>query len=187
MKTRLCSFAFLLIVISACNEKTTETSHEKILTQYLEAYNNFDLEKAAFFIHDSIVVSENDFIQMTSKTEWFVQSQWDLAFAPKYSILELKAVDGNLEATIEKTCKRIKFLNDSAISSKSFVEFTDGKISGIHIYDYVKFDFGKWESRRDSLVAWIENHHPELSGFIYDQTKSGAEKYLKAIDYYENK
>ncbi|MCF8366525.1 MAG: hypothetical protein K9H16_12130 [Bacteroidales bacterium] len=187
MKKKLFSFAFLLIVISACNEKTKETSHQRILIQYLEAYNNFDLEKAAFFIHDSIVVSENEFIQTTGKTEWLTQSQWDFAFIPEYSIIETKAVDGNLEATIEKTCKRIKFLNDSAIISKSLIKFLDGKISGIHIHEYVKFDFEKWQSRRDSLVAWIDINHPELSGFIYDQTKSGAEKYLKAIDYYEKK
>jgi len=174
-------------MLSSCTVKKNPINHEKILTQYLEAYNNFDLEKAAFFIHDSIVISEYEFIQTTSKAEWLVQSQWDLAFCPTYSIIETKTVDGNFEATIEKSCKRIKFLNDSAIISKSFVEFSDDEISKIHIYDYVKFDFDKWQSRRDSLVAWIDKHHPELSGFIYDQTKSGAEKYLKAIDYYEKK
>jgi len=87
----------------ACNEKTKETSPEKILTQYLETYNNFDLEKAAFYIHDSIVVSEFEFIQTTCKTEWLIQSNWDLAFASKYRILEKNTLDGNVRATIEKT------------------------------------------------------------------------------------
>ena len=40
---------------------------------------------------------------------------------------------------------------------------------------------------RDGLVNWIDENHPELNGFIHDQTENGGLKYLKAIELYRNK
>jgi len=43
------------------------------------------------------------------------------------------------------------------------------------------FDLQKWASRRDTLVNWIDQNYPDLSGFIFDQTRQGANNYLEAM------
>jgi hypothetical protein len=49
------------------------------------------------------------------------------------------------------------------------------------------FNVEKFVKNRDELVNWISENHPELNGFLNDQTKSGGLYYLKAIQLYKNK
>jgi len=46
-------------------------------------------------------------------------------------------------------------------------------------------DFKLWNLTKNEMVTWIKKNHPELDGFIYDQTKTGAQNYLKAIALYK--
>ena len=48
-------------------------------------------------------------------------------------------------------------------------------------------DFRKWEARRDTLIFWINIHHPDLNGFDITQTIQGGQNYLKAIELYRSR
>jgi len=36
-------------------------------------------------------------------------------------------------------------------------------------------------------LSWVSENHPELNGFINDQTEAGGKKFLKALELYETK
>ena len=52
---------------------------------------------------------------------------------------------------------------------------------------YVDFKVATWEKNRTELLRWVDEHHPELNGFLYDQTEAGGMKFLKAIELYQYK
>jgi hypothetical protein len=179
-------FIGFTVFFTGCQFEKKELDPQLIVREFYTALNNSNLIKASIFIDDNIVASEFQFIQVQSKDEWLTQFKWDSVFNPTYTILELKEVDGKVVATVSKECKRIRFLHDSATIYKVEYGFLDGKIKKDSIFEYLVFDFEKWQSRRDSLVSWVDLNHPDLSGFIYDQTISGGQKYLDAIKFYEN-
>jgi hypothetical protein len=152
---------------------------------YYQSLNDHTPESALKYLRDDITVSEFDYAQVKDQEGWLNQFLWDKAFLPEYSILEMKDSAGMVDAVVSKQCKRIRFLHDTPIVYRVLFEFKGNKISREHTYAYLDFDFEKWESRRESLVYWIDVNYPELSGFIYDQTITGAENYLKAIELYQ--
>jgi hypothetical protein len=179
-------FTGLSLFFVSCQSEEKQADHLQIIKDYYLELNNSNLNKASTLIHDSIIVSELQFTQARTKDEWFTQFKWDSVFNPTYKILEMKEVDGKVEVIVSKECERIRFLHDSPTNYKVRYAFLDGKIKNDDTYEFLVFDFEKWGSRRDSLVAWIDINHPELNGFIYDQTIEGGKKYLKAIGFYEN-
>jgi hypothetical protein len=38
-----------------------------------------------------------------------------------------------------------------------------------------------WILKHDSLMNWINSNYQELSGFIYNVTSDGAQKYIEAM------
>lgn len=182
---RLLLICFTIVLLSCQTEKKQAGNSQIIKDFYLEL-NNSNLNRASAYIHDGIIVSEFQFIQVKSKDEWFTQFKWDSVFNPTYKILELIEADGKVEVIISKECERIRFLHDSATIYKVEYEFLDGKIKKDSIFEYLVFDFKKWQSRRGSLVAWANLNHPELPDFIFDQTIEGGQNYMKAIEFYED-
>ncbi len=161
--------------------------HEKLVYDYFAALNEADFNKAKSCVTDSIIFTEGDFVLTRSIEDLHTHLQWDFVFEPQYKVLELTTVDKKMEAIISKTCKRIRFLHDSATVYKVSIDFEEDKISKMKNFDFVVFDFAKWQSRRDTLVKWVDENHPELTGFIFDQTAKGAQNYLKAIELYEKR
>ncbi|MEZ4841262.1 MAG: hypothetical protein R2821_07060 [Flavobacteriaceae bacterium] len=52
------------------------------------------------------------------------------------------------------------------------IHFDKDKItSGIETTKYVIFNDSVFVKNRDGLLDWIDKNHPELNGFIHDQTK----------------
>lgn len=73
------------------------------------------------------------------------------------------------------------------IITNEVIRFSDDKIASVEIMDYVIFDEATFIENRNGLLTWIDENHPELNGFIHDQTQAGAIKYSKAIELYKNK
>lgn len=187
MAFRWLLFISLSVLFGSCQSAKKEADQQQIVRNFYLELNNSNLSKASTYLHDSVTVNEFQFIQVNSKEEWFTQFKWDSVFNPTYKILELTEADGKVELIVSKECERIRFLHDTPTVYKVRYTFLDGKIKKDDIYEYVDFDFNKWQTRRDTLVAWIDLNHQEMTGFIFDQTIVGGQKYLEAIKLYENK
>jgi len=53
--------------------------------------------------------------------------------------------------------------------------------------EYLVFNDATFVKNRDSLLSWIDENHPELNGFINNQTAPGGRQYLKAIELFKNR
>jgi len=111
---------------------------------------------------------------------------WDAVFSPKYEILNIAQKDGIVQAKISKIDKRIAFLHEAPFITNQTIKFQGEKISSVET-EYVDFKQATWEKNRTALLSWIEKNHPELNGFIYDQTEAGGKRFLKAIELYKDK
>ncbi len=140
-------------------------------------------------ITDSLSTEETEYnyVQTFSKKDYVEWLKWDSVFEPTYKILEIKQKNGTVKAKISKTDKRIIFLHQEPIVTDQVVRFDNDKITSIETTKYVIFNDSVFVKKRDELVDWIDKNHPELNGFIYDQTMTGGMNYLKAIELYENK
>lgn len=178
---------FILIVLGlvpmlfSCNSKQKDMAHEQLVRDYFHGFNTGDYNLISNSISDSIKITEKEYVIVHARNDFHRHFQWDSVFAPKYNIIDLK-VDGDCAiGTVSKTCKRIEFLQDSALVSNVSIYFSDNKISEIQTTEYVFLDYLKWQPRRDNLTSWIDENHPELSGFVSDISIKGAQNYLKAI------
>ncbi len=176
------AFVLFSIFLFSCSPNVQE-QHEKMVYNYFSAINDGCFSNVLKCVSDSVLISEFDYILAKSIYELQTNFQWDSVFEPYYEIIELTKVDKNMEAIISKTCKRIRFLHDSAIVYKVNIVFEKDRIKKMETFDYKVFNFEMWQARRDTLVDWINKNHPELSGFSTNQTLVGAQNYLKAINY----
>ena len=181
---------FILLVLGSVITMTScsidqNDSQKKIVTDYIQGLNKEDFSLILKCVSDSVVTAEMNYVLTKNKQELYKHFQWDSVFQPKYNLIGYKTDSAGLICTIGKTGKRIEFLQDTSMVYKTRFEFKGNKIIKISLIDYVYLDTLGWQSRRDSLVAWIDKYHPELSGFVYDLTPGGAQKYLTAIDLYK--
>ncbi|MDH7447806.1 hypothetical protein [Aquimarina sp. 2201CG14-23] len=123
--------------------------------------------------------SKNDYLE-----NWL---KWDSVFEPTYKVLEMELENGIVKAKVSKTDKRIRFLMGKPFLTYEILKFKNNKIMSVK-EEYLNFDELAWEKNKNGLLIWIEENHPELNlnRFIYDQTESGGQKFLKAIELYEN-
>ena len=94
--------------------------------------------------------------------------------------------NGIVKAKILKIDKRIFFLQEEPIITHQVLRFQKDKIISIDIH-FVNFNDAIWGKNKNGLLSWIDAYHPELNGFIHDQTETGGLKYLKAIELYKNR
>ncbi|MCK0160790.1 hypothetical protein [Allomuricauda sp. F6463D] len=164
-----------------------EIDKVKIAENYIGALNVSDYNQVTGLFLDSIRFNEVNYIRTFTKEEYHSLFQWDSIFAPHYEILEIKEVSGDLHLKVSKECERIRFLQNRPFITKEIMKFKDGAIYSIDIVEYIGFNDSIWVRNREKLVSWIEENQPELNGFIYDQTKTGALKFQKAIELYEGR
>ncbi|GLU42785.1 hypothetical protein Musp01_04090 [Muricauda sp. NBRC 101325] len=175
----------MIAMLVSCGGNPKQVDKMAIAKNYIQALNASDFEELVGLFQDSIRFNEMDYLRTFDKEGYRDLFQWDSVFNPKYEILEVKEEDENLHLTISKECNRIRFLHEAPFLSSEIMNIKEGKIHSIAIVEYVDFNDSLWSNKRTKLVEWTEKNHPELDGFLYDQTKAGAVKFKKAIQLFE--
>jgi len=177
----LISTLFVLVLFASCKQVKNESSNREIFETYLHGMNSRDFNQVKQSLADSIIITEMGYEVVQNIDAFRRHFLWDSIFRPDYTLVEFSENDSVTMATVAKFDKRIQFLQDSALVYQVSLVFKGEKIVGMSTIKYVKMNGRKWMSRRDSLVGWIDNTHPELSGFVHDLTPKGAQNFLQAI------
>ncbi|WP_438423283.1 hypothetical protein [Aquimarina macrocephali] len=181
----------LLLAIGFISCKTSEKEIDKleIAKQYYKALDNSDDSGIVTLLTDSLLTKEReyDYEQTFSLKEYVEWLKWDSVFDPTYEILQIELENGIVKAKISKIDKRIFFLHEEPIVTNQIIRFDSGKITRVETTKYVIFNDTTFVKNRSEFLNWIDKNHPELNGFIHDQTETGGLKYLKAIELYKNR
>ena len=180
------SFLLLCCLFTSCDRSNKLVNDPKLLVQhYYEALNAGNLKKAQTFLCDSIVKIEGVEKIAYAKEDFTHYLEWDLSFNPKYSFSNIKsATDEGVTLIVTKQCKRILFLNEAPTKYQERWKLKEGKLAGFEIQNYISFNDTLWGENVTALTSFIDKNHPEMKNFIYNQTKQGAQDYLKAITLY---
>ena len=181
-------FFFFTIGFICCNSSHTEIDNLEIARQYYAVLDHSDDSKIESLLSDSIVILEidYDYQEVFSKKGYVQWLQWDAIFDPTYEVLEIEQSNGMVKARISKTDKRISFLHQKPTVTEEVIHFDHGKIIRVERTNIV-FDEDTFVRNREALLTWIDQNHPELNGFIYDQSETGGMNYLKAIELYQTR
>ncbi len=181
---RLLQLVFIFILLNSCKQ----TDNKVILEKYFDGYYNHGFKSISGLLADSVTIIDATGYEITyARDEYRIFYQWDSVFQPENNFTIIDQTDTTIDIIEERYSQRFEFLEHNPLNMKQRIHIKQGEISVIENVEYLNFNVNKWTSNRDSLVAWINSHHPELSGFIYDLTREGAENYLKAIELYQNK
>lgn len=170
-----------------CGPSSKNEDKKALVREYYQAMNDSDYAKVIGFFQDSIRFNEMSYKRTFSKSEYHQLFAWDSVFHPTYKILELEERGDELHLLVSKECERINFLHEGPFFTNEVFKIEEGAINQIDVVEYVDFNDSIWAVKRENLISWADKHHPELSGFIHDQTKEGAMKYKKAIDLFKNR
>ena len=182
------TIAALLISISiaGCNTPVKEGDQLKITDRYFDALNHSDHSKLKTWLADSIITIEGNYEQTISRDDYQELLKWDAVFSPTYQILKIELHGESVKAKVNKLDKRIEFLHEKPFITQQTIRFQNNQITNIKI-EYVNFDEPLWSKNKKDLLDWIDSNHPELNGFIYDQTEIGGRQFLEAIELFKNK
>ncbi len=180
MNTKTTILAILTLLFLACQRP----QEEQLARDYYQALNRSDFERIAQLQFDSVRVKEGPYNTAYSINDYVNWLQWDSVFRPTYEILDLKTDEEGVVLTVSKVCQRIQFLNGGPMVSKERIQFKEGKMYALEIQEFLSFDGDGWNTKKEQLVNWIAEHHPELNGFINDQSLQGGLNYLKALELY---
>lgn len=183
---RICAlFVLAIMVLFSCKSKVQESDKKQLIKAYYASLNNFELKEIPDYYFDSIRMIENDYLYLASKDSFYLKLQWDSVFRPKYQILEIEEIENDLIVKVSKSDPRILFLNEEPNVYRERFTFKDELIFSSEIKGFIVFNWDLWDNNRSKLVNWIKENHPDLDGFLYDQTKQGGVNYLKAINLYK--
>ncbi|MBR9853488.1 MAG: hypothetical protein GYB37_02775 [Algicola sp.] len=180
-------FIFAILVFISCGSNKKEVNKAEMAGAYIEGLNTSNYTQVVELFLDSVRFNEMDYVRTFSKEGYQDLFQWDSVFKPEYEMLEMKEENGELHLKVLKKCERILFLQNKPFITHEVMKFKEGAIHSIDIVEYVDFNDSLWAGNREKLVNWISEYHPELNGFIHDQTKVGALNFKKAIELYRNR
>lgn len=187
---RIIIISFLFSIgITSCKKDVKEANKLEIAKQYYKALDNSDGTEMKILVADSLLSSipEYNYKQTFSLNEYVEKwLKWDSVFDPTYKILDIEQKNGTVRAKISKIDIRISFLQQEPFITNEILHFNDDKITAVET-EFVNFNEQIWNENRSELLRWINEKHPELNGFIHDQTENGGIKYLKAIELYKIK
>lgn len=181
--------ALCFISLFACKKTYTAVGVDKtaIAKRYFNALNTSNGKEMKTLLGDSLFTSVSQYdYRYAYTTDNYINNwmAWDAVFNPEYKILDLKLKNNAIVAKVSKTDKRIHFLQAEPFITTQTLRFKGSKIHAIETA-YITFRDTLWMQNKTALVEWIAKNHPELDGFIYDQTKDGGLNYLKAIQLYQ--
>ena len=180
-------FLFLLTIgFVSCKHAEKETEKIEIAKNFYAAIDNSNPSKTTELITENFTTKDDGFEQKYSGNEYAEWIKWDSIFQPTYEIIKIEQKNGTVSAKISKIDKRISFLHQEPIITNEIIQFENNKITNINRVS-ASFNVERFVKRRDELVSWIAENHPELNGFLNDQTITGGKKYMKAIELYRNR
>jgi len=180
---------FISIGLVSCNNADKGIDKLEIAKLYYKALDNSNGSEMKVLLADSLItaIPEYDYELTYSKDEYIEKwLKWDSIFDPSYELLEIEEQEEIVKAKISKIDKRIFFLQKEPFITNEILRFQKDNIIAVET-EYLNFNEKVWERNKTELLSWIGENHPELNGFIYDQTMSGGLKYLKAIELYKNR
>lgn len=173
------------ITFISCKTSQKEKDRVDLAKQYFRVLDSSDYSKMSEWFADSLTTIEGGYKMTYSKTDYIEFLKWDAVFDPSYDVLEIDQINGIVKAKISKMDKRIAFLHEQPFLTNQTIEFHNNKIISVKT-DYLNFNETTWERNKNILLNYIDEHHPELNGFIYNQTEAGGTTFLKAIELYKN-
>ncbi|MDR5589092.1 hypothetical protein [Christiangramia sp. SM2212] len=179
-------WVFITLGLISCKSTVKDVDRVELTRQYFHTLNNSESLPDYAWLSDSLKVIEGGYDQDYSRRSYKEFLKWDSVFKPEYEILEIKQENDLVKAKVSKIDKRIAFLQNEEFITNQIFKFRNGRINTIKI-EYLNFNETVWEKNKTQLLSWIDENHPELHGFIYDQTASGGERFLRAIELYENR
>ena len=178
-------YTVLIALFCSCEQfstKEVKPTQEELAQTYYKALNSSDFVSVGTHIADSITQISGSYKESWSRNSFTNWLEWDASFKPEYKVYETRQIAENqVQLTVSKTCKRIQFLNEEPTKYVEVFHFNNNKIREIEAGESIVFNDSLWVAKRDTLIAFIKRNHQELDGFIFDQTKKGAQDYLKAI------
>lgn len=170
-------------LLIACNQQDTKSLFEN----YIDGYYKHGFESISNLFADTITILDIDgYKAIYPKQDFKIFYQWDSVFKPTYELISLTYTDSTVDVIQSVSSERFEFLGNNPLKTRHRMYFDKGLITKIENMEYLNVDWVIWVEKRDSLVNWIDSNHQELSGFINDMTKKGAEDYIKAIELYLN-
>ncbi len=179
---------FLVVLVNCKNPEKTIDRLE-IAEKYFVALDESNSSKIKDLLTDSLIITipKYEYEVRYSKSDYVGKwLKWDSVFEPTYKVLEMKLENGIVKAKVSKIDKRILFFMQKPFLTNEILRFQNDKIITVET-EYLNFDEETWEKSRNGLLSWISENHPELNGFINDQTEAGGMKFLKALELYETK
>lgn len=172
------------IAYQSCKKAEKEIDKIEIAKKFYVAIDNSNHSKVTGLITEEFTTIDDGYEQKYTRNEYAEWVKWDSVFQPTYEILKIEKVDDIVKAKISKIDKRISFLHDQPIIMNETILLDGNRIMSVERTS-VSFNVEKFIKRRDEFVSWVEENHPDLNGFLHDQTLSGGIKYLKAIELFK--
>lgn len=181
----------LILSLGLVSCKSSEKTIDKlqIAEKYFLALDESNSSKMKELVMDNLIteIPEYEYKVRYSKNDYVGKwLKWDSVFEPTYKVIEMNLNNGIVKAKISKVDKRILFFMQKPFLTNEILKFKDDKIASIET-EYLNFDEETWGKNRNQLLSWVSENHPELDGFINDQTEAGGKKFLKALELYEKK
>lgn len=186
MNKILVSCIVVFFGLISCKDSYKGLDKVDIAKAYYRSLNASEGSERFNWFADSLTVKEGIYEVHYSWDEYQEFLKWDAVFEPSYEVLKIMEQDDVVKALVLKTDQRILFLNEKPMVTKQLMRFNGDKIISVETA-YVKFDYKTWDINKNALLSWIAENHPELNGFINDQTEVGGQKYAKAIALYQSR
>ena len=187
MKLKIGLSCLLAFSFFACKNPNTEKEPIAVVEAYYAMLDKSDYSQIPVLLADSLQTQEGEHTSSYSHEDYEELLKWDAVFEPTYEVVDIvKEGNGTVKATVSKSDTRIQFLHEKPFITDNFITVEDGKITKVRTA-YVDFDDATFGDNRTRILTYIDENHPELNGFLTDQTEAGGKKYLKAISLYRDK